>query len=111
MSERSWCGGLSGLGARAELYSTGGLDELPDADCGEENCDRPEDDQDGEGPAVGELIPEMEDGFAVVDAEPGGDDVTREAAEGEGSHELAAVHLNGASGEDEGREWHGRRKN
>ena len=46
--------------------------------------------------------------MAVADADPDGDAVADEAADGEGPHEFFARHVDGAGGEDEGRERHGR---
>ena len=48
--------------------------------------------------------------MAVADANPDGDTVADEAADGESPHEFFARHVNGAGGQDEGRERHGRRK-
>ena len=59
---------------------------------------------------LGELAQRREDLLAVADAEPDGDGVADEAADGEGDHELAAGHLERAGGEDEGAERHGRRE-
>ena len=48
--------------------------------------------------------------MAVADADPDGDAVADEAADGEGQHEFFARHVHGAGGKDEGRERHGRRE-
>jgi len=54
--------------------------------------------------------PEAEEGAAVADADPDGDAVADESADGEGPHKLFARHVHGTGGEDEGRERHGRRE-
>jgi len=90
-----------------EVEFTGGAVELPDGDGGEDENDGPEGDHDGGGPFGVEAGPEAEDGVAVVDAEPDGDDVAQETTGGEGPHELFALHVDGSSGEDEGPERHG----
>ena len=87
----------------------GGLVETPDGGDGEEKNDGPERDEDGVGPAGGEVRPEAKEGAAVVDADPDGDAVAEETAEGEGPHEGGAGHVDCSGGKDEGREWHGRR--
>ena len=93
-----------------DVEGAGGFVETPDGDGGEEQDAGPEDDEDGGPPFVGEAGPEAEDGFAVVDSKPGGDGVAEEAAEDEGRHKFFARHVDGAGGEDEGREGHGRRE-
>ena len=95
--------GLGGGGAaRGQVHLAGGADEFPEGDYGEEDDYRPEADQDGRGPLVREVRPEVEEFMAVADADPDGDAVAEEAADGEGQHEFAARHVRCSSGEDEG---------
>jgi hypothetical protein len=110
----AWAKGLGGDGRAAfggaEVHSAGGFVESPDSDGRKEDDDGPEGDEDGGGPLGGEARPEMQKGVAVADADPDGDAVAQEAADGEGPHELFARHVRGARDEDEGRERHGRGK-
>jgi hypothetical protein len=107
-----WGSGGVGLGALGgvEVDGAGGFVESPDGDGGEDEDDGPEGDEDGGGPFGGEVRPEVKEGATVADADPDGDGVAREAAEGEGSHEFFARHADGAGGEDEGGERHRRRE-
>ena len=104
--------GLGGVFALAggEVDLAGGADELPDGEGEREQDDGPDGDEDGGGPLVGEACPEVEELVAVADADPDGDAVAEEAADGEGCHEFFARHADGSGGEDEGRERHGRRQ-
>ena len=65
-----------------------GLVELPEGDGAADEDGGPEDDEDRGGPLGGDLVPEVQDVAAVVDAEPGGDGVAGAAADGEGGEEL-----------------------
>jgi hypothetical protein len=93
-----------------EFEGAGGFVESPEGDSREDEDDGPERDEDGGGPFGGEAVPEVEHGAAVVDAEPDGDGVACQAAEGEGPHKFLARHVDGSGGEDEGRERHRRGK-
>ena len=85
-------------------------DQLPDGEGEREQDGGPDDDEDGGGPLFGEVRPEVEECVAVADADPDGDAVADEAADGEGPHEFFARHVHGAGGQDKGRERHGRGK-
>ena len=105
------CGGFGvGLLGGRELEVAGGFVESPDGDGGEDEDDGPEGDEDGCRPLGVEAGPEVQEGVAVADADPDGDGVTQEAADGEGPHEFFARHVDGAGDEDEGRERHRRRE-
>jgi hypothetical protein len=93
-----------------EVHLFGGFVELPEGDGEEDEDDRPKRDKDGRRPLGGEVRPEMEEGPAVTDADPDGDRVAEEAADGEGPHEFFARHVHGTGDEDEGRERHRRGK-
>jgi hypothetical protein len=95
--------GVEADGARA-------LIELPDGDAGEDEDDGPEGDEDGGGPFCGEAGPEVEDGVAVVDAQPDGEAVAEESADGESPHEGLAGHFDSSGRKDEGGKRHGRGK-
>ena len=95
------CGRGVGLGsggrlAGIEVHLAGSLDELPDSNGGEENDDGPKADEDGGGPLFGEVGPEVKEGVAVADADPDGDGVAQEPANGEGGHEGTARHVDGS---------------
>lgn len=107
---RELVGGGVGLGllAGGELDLARAADELPDGEGEREQDDGPDGDEDGGGPLGGEVRPEVQELVAVADADPDGDAVAEESADGEGSHEFFARHVDGAGGEDEGRKRHGR---
>jgi len=108
-------GGGVGLGmlalAGGEVDLLGGAEEFPDGEGQREQDRGPDDDEDGGGPLVREVRPEAEELVAVADADPDGDAVAGEAAEGERPHKLFARHVHRAGREDKGRERHGGRKN
>jgi hypothetical protein len=95
-------GGLAGV----EIEPAGGADELPDGEGEREQDGSPDDDEDGGSPLAGEARPEVKELVAVADADPDGDGVADEPANGEGPHELFARHVDGAGGKDEGRKRH-----
>jgi hypothetical protein len=105
-------GGGVGLGVLAggETDFAGGAVELPAGEGQGEKDDAPDGDEDGGGPPGGEVVPEVEEGAAVADADTDRDDVAGEPAKGEGGQEFFARHADGSGGEDEGAERHGRRE-
>ena len=74
-----------------ELFA--GLVELPEGVGEGEGNPCPEDDEDGGAPGGGEFVPHPEHVAAVLDAEPDGEGVAEQAAEGEGPEELGAGHF------------------
>jgi hypothetical protein len=103
-------GGGVGLGmfalAGGEVDLAGGADQLPDGEGQREQDDGPDGDEDGGGPLGGEVRPEMKELVAVADADPDGDAVADQPADGEGPHEFLARHVHRSGGQDEGRERH-----